>query len=68
MDTSDFYPIAVQALHALDASTAPINQERHEAIHALRDFIRAADEERERNASRTNWRTHQRELDRKAGE
>lgn len=65
MDTSDFYDTAIQALHALERSTASLDKERTEAIHALRDFIRAADEEREHNNSRTNWRTHQRELDRK---
>lgn len=64
MDTSDFYDIAVQALHALDASTAPINKQRHEAIHSLRDFIRAADREREENNSRDNWRAHIREGER----
>ncbi len=66
MDISDFYPVAVQALHALERSTAPWDNERSEAIHELRDFIRAADEERAQNASRANWRSHIREGERKS--
>ncbi len=66
MDTSDFYETAVKALHALERSTAPWDNERSDAIHDLRDFIRAADEERAQNASRANWRSHQSELNRKS--
>lgn len=62
----DFYDIAVQALHALDASTAPLNKERNDAINALRGFIRAADGEHEENNSRDNWRAHIREGERKS--
>lgn len=71
MDTSDFYDTAVKALHAL-SSCIPTGaedeqrREHFEAINDLRDFIRAADEEREANNSRDNWRAHIREGERKS--
>ncbi len=45
MDNSDFYPIAVKALEALEASTAPFGGQRSDAIRLLIDFIEAADRE-----------------------
>ncbi len=68
MDTSDFYDIAVNALHALQESSAPFSKQRSDSIKELRDFVRAADEEIAANNTRDNWRCHQRELDRKAGD
>ena len=69
MDTSDFYGIAVLALDALDMST-PMGREEAINTHiragiALRDFIRAADEEREQNNSRAAYRSYIREGERK---
>lgn len=64
MDISDFYPIAELALAALDKSI-PTSEgtvaEHAEAIHALRDFIRAADREREANETRSNYKAHLKE-------
>lgn len=63
MDTGDFYDVAAQALKALeDISPFSVGdtKKRSEAIHALRDFIRAADEERAENKDHSHdqkeWR------------
>lgn len=71
MDTSDFYDTAVLALRALSSciptADKPAERSDHfEAINSLRDFIRAADEERAINNSRENYRTHIREGERKS--
>lgn len=71
MDASDFYDTAVLALRALSSciptSDKPAAIKEHfEAINQLRDFIRAADEEREINNSGANYRTHIREGERKS--
>lgn len=64
MDTSDFYDIAVLALGALNKSV-PTSEgtvaEHAEAMHSLRDFIRAADREREANETKSNYRAHLKE-------
>jgi hypothetical protein len=70
MDSSDFYNTAVIALEAIEKS-APIETAtftmdesiaiRHDAVEDLRGFIRAADEERERNNTRSNYRAHLKE-------
>lgn len=67
MDASDFYDTAVLALKAIENS-APMNEGesldlRQEAVVALRDFIRAADEERAVNNSKAAYRCHVREGD-----
>lgn len=55
MDTSDFYKIAVDALEALDDIKLPTNKQMG-AIIDLRDFIRAADMERDNNKDNSHDR------------
>ncbi len=64
MDTSDFYDTAMLALSALSLSIPMADTEQRKdhinAMNELRDFIRAADEERAANNShehdRAEWR------------
>lgn len=67
MDTSDFYETAVTALEALNKSV-PAGKEdtiklHNDAILMLRDFIRAADDERAGNNTRANYKAHLKEGD-----
>lgn len=69
MDTSDFYETAVTALEALNKSV-PAGKEdtiklHNDAILMLRDFIRAADREREENNTRAAHRRNTAENNRK---
>lgn len=61
MDSSDFLPIAIQALEALEASSAPCGKQRRDAIQALNGFIVSAEKEREENNTRSNYRAHLKE-------
>lgn len=69
MDISDMYETAVLALEALEG-ISPFSvadtRKRAEAILALRDFIRSADHEREANNTRSAYRCHIREGERKS--
>lgn len=69
MDTSDLYDTAVLALKVLD-KTVPAGSgievnEYYEATRQLRDFIRAADREREENNTRGAHRCNNAENNRK---
>jgi hypothetical protein len=58
MDTSDFLPIAVIALEALESRDRDL---KLRAIRELTDFIESADKERAENNTRSNYRAHLKE-------